>query len=106
MYTSYNLMACTHSHSPPFHTTPCFVCHAARYFLLFYYAILIRAFVCVTFGLYSHSELAARISKDYAGKKVLCVGLLAGAFMFMSDLLRQLTIAYDVDFMVVSSYGK
>jgi hypoxanthine phosphoribosyltransferase len=50
-------------------------------------------------------ELAELISKDYAGKNVLCVGLLTGAFIFLSDLLRHLTIPYQVDFMVVSSYG-
>lgn len=50
-------------------------------------------------------ELAAIISRDYAGKEVLCVGLLTGAFVFVSDLLRRLTVPYMVDFMVVSSYG-
>src|SRR4051794_10228673 len=50
-------------------------------------------------------ELAAQISKDYAGKKILAVGLLTGAFVFVSDLLRHFTVPYDVDFMVVSSYG-
>jgi len=51
-------------------------------------------------------ELASTISKHYAGKKILCVGLLTGAFVFVSDLLRHLTVPYEVDFMVVSSYGK
>jgi len=50
-------------------------------------------------------ELAAEISRDYAGRKVLCVGLLTGCFVFLSDLLRSLLVAYEVDFMVVSSYG-
>lgn len=51
------------------------------------------------------SELAAEIGRDYAGRKVLCVGLLTGCFVFLSDLLRHLLVPYQVDFMVVSSYG-
>ncbi len=51
------------------------------------------------------AELGARISKDYSGKEVLCVGLLNGAFVFMADIMRQLSIKYDVDFIAVSSYG-
>jgi hypoxanthine phosphoribosyltransferase len=50
-------------------------------------------------------QLAQLISREYAGKKVLCVGLLTGCFVFLSDLLRSFTIPYQVDFMVVSSYG-
>lgn len=55
-------------------------------------------------------ELALTISKHYnarpAGSKpVLCVGLLTGAFIFVADLLRKLTVPYECDFMVVSSYG-
>lgn len=50
-------------------------------------------------------ELAAEIGRDYAGRKVLCVGLLTGCFVFLSDLLRNLLVPYEVDFMVVSSYG-
>ncbi len=51
-------------------------------------------------------ELASRISKDYAGKKILVVGLLTGCFVFLADLLRNVTLPYEVDFMVVSSYGQ
>ena len=51
-------------------------------------------------------ELAAAISRQYAGQRVLCVGLLSGAFVFLSDLVRRLTVPYQVDFMVVSSYGR
>lgn len=50
-------------------------------------------------------ELAAQISKDYAGQKLLCVGLLTGGFPLCSDLLRHLTITYEVDFIAVGSYG-
>jgi len=50
-------------------------------------------------------ELAAEISRDYAGRKILCVGLLTGCFVFLADLLRHVLVPYEVDFMVVSSYG-
>jgi hypoxanthine phosphoribosyltransferase len=46
------------------------------------------------------SELAAQISKDYAGKDVLLIGVLKGAVFFLADLMRKL----DVDW-AVSSYG-
>lgn len=42
------------------------------------------------------SELAAEISRDYAGRKVLCVGLLTGCFVFLSDLLRHFLVPYEV----------
>ena len=51
-------------------------------------------------------ELAVAISRHYAGRSVLCVGLLTGAFVFLADVVRHLTIPYQVDFMVVSSYGQ
>ena len=51
-------------------------------------------------------QLAAAISERYAGRRVLCVGLLTGAFVFLADLVRHLTVPYQVDFMVVSSYGQ
>ena len=51
-------------------------------------------------------QLAAAINERYAGRRVLCVGLLTGAFVFLADLVRHLTIPYQVDFMVVSSYGQ
>jgi hypoxanthine phosphoribosyltransferase len=51
-------------------------------------------------------ELARRISSDYAGKgEVLLVGVLKGAFIFLADLCRRLTIPRRVDFIAVSSYG-
>lgn len=51
-------------------------------------------------------ELGIRISKDYAGQDLLIVGVLKGAVLFMSDLIRAIDIPLDIDFMAVSSYGK
>ncbi|MBK8905480.1 MAG: hypoxanthine phosphoribosyltransferase [Anaerolineaceae bacterium] len=51
--------------------------------------------------------LAHQISLDYADKgPVYLVGVLRGAFIFLADLVRHLTIPHVVDFMSVSSYGK
>jgi hypoxanthine phosphoribosyltransferase len=50
-------------------------------------------------------ELAAQISADYAGKRPLVVGVLKGAWVFMADLVRQLTIPVHCDFVMLSSYG-
>lgn len=50
-------------------------------------------------------EMAEEISRDLAGEPVLVVGILKGAFVFCADLLRQLTVPTQVDFMAVSSYG-
>lgn len=51
-------------------------------------------------------ELAAQIDRDYAGvSQLLLVGVLKGAFIFLADLARALTIPHAVDFMAVSSYG-
>lgn len=53
------------------------------------------------------AELAARISADYAGQRLLVVGVLKGAFVFCADLLRQLRgVDADVDFIACSSYGE
>jgi hypoxanthine phosphoribosyltransferase len=51
------------------------------------------------------AELGSEISSDYAGKDLLLVGVLKGAVFFMADLMRQLTIPCEVDFMAISSYG-
>ena len=52
-------------------------------------------------------ELAAIIAEDYAQKQPLfLVGILKGAFIFLADLSRKLTIPHAVDFMALSSYGK
>ncbi len=50
-------------------------------------------------------ELGDRITADYAESPPLLVGVLKGAFMFMSDLSRAVALPVDVDFMAVSSYG-
>lgn len=52
-------------------------------------------------------ELADQISSDYAGSDNLyLIGILKGAFIFLADLTRQLTVPHTVDFMALSSYGK
>jgi hypoxanthine phosphoribosyltransferase len=51
------------------------------------------------------AELGAEVSNDYAGRDLLLVGVLKGAVFFMADLMRQLTIPCEVDFMAISSYG-
>ena len=50
-------------------------------------------------------ELGERISRDYAGKAPIFVGILKGSFVFMADLMRRVTLPCSVDFMAVSSYG-
>lgn len=50
-------------------------------------------------------ELASRINRDYAGKELLLVGVLKGSVMFAVDLMREITVPVEVDFMAVSSYG-
>jgi len=51
------------------------------------------------------AQLGAQITTDYAGRDPLLVGVLKGAFVFMSDLARAITIPVEFDFMAVSSYG-
>ena len=51
------------------------------------------------------AELGEEISTDYAGRDLLLVGVLKGAVFFMADLMRQLTVPCEVDFMAISSYG-
>jgi hypoxanthine phosphoribosyltransferase len=52
-------------------------------------------------------ELARQISRDYAdAEPFLLVGILRGAFIFLADLTRQLSVPHAVDFMALSSYGK
>ncbi len=50
-------------------------------------------------------ELGAQISRDYEGRDLLLVGVLKGAVFFLSDLMRHITVACEVDFMAVASYG-
>jgi hypoxanthine phosphoribosyltransferase len=51
------------------------------------------------------AQLGAQISRDYAGKDLIAIGILKGVFPFMADLLRTLTIPITVDFLAVSRYG-
>jgi hypoxanthine phosphoribosyltransferase len=51
------------------------------------------------------AELGRQITADYAGKDVLLVGVLRGAFMVMADLARHIDLPVEFDFMAVSSYG-
>ena len=50
-------------------------------------------------------KLGAQISEDYKDRKLLLVSILKGSIMFMSDLMRSITIPCEIDFMAVSSYG-
>lgn len=51
-------------------------------------------------------ELGARISRDYKGSNPLLISILKGSVVFMSDLMRAITIPCEIDFMAVSSYNK
>lgn len=51
-------------------------------------------------------ELAEQISNDYAGTEILSVGILKGAFMFFSDLVKAIQTPMDIDFLIASSYAK
>lgn len=50
-------------------------------------------------------ELGGKISKDYQGSELLVIGILKGAAIFMSDLVRTIDGSVAIDFMAVSSYG-
>jgi hypoxanthine phosphoribosyltransferase len=50
-------------------------------------------------------ELAGQISKDYAGRELIVIGILKGAFIFMADLIREISIPCRVDFARLASYG-
>jgi hypoxanthine phosphoribosyltransferase len=52
------------------------------------------------------AELAKQISEDYKGKELVIIGVMKGAFMFLADLTRRITVAHTVEFLAVSSYGK
>jgi hypoxanthine phosphoribosyltransferase len=54
----------------------------------------------------SVNALARKLCRDYAGQEVLFVGLLKGAFIFMADLARQMTIPVKMDFVRLASYGQ
>ena len=50
-------------------------------------------------------ELGAEISADYTGRDLLLVGVLKGAVFFMADLMRELSVPCEIDFMAITSYG-
>jgi hypoxanthine phosphoribosyltransferase len=50
-------------------------------------------------------EIASQISKDYAGRELVVIGILKGAFIFMSDLVREISIPCKIDFARLASYG-
>ncbi|MFZ1981264.1 MAG: hypoxanthine phosphoribosyltransferase [Smithella sp.] len=49
-------------------------------------------------------ELAGQISGDYAGRELVVIGILKGAFIFMADLIREISIPCNIDFVRVASY--
>ena len=51
------------------------------------------------------ASLGAQISEDYKDRNLLMVSVLKGSVVFMSDLMRAVTIPCEIDFMAVSSYG-
>ena len=52
------------------------------------------------------AEMGQAISEDYRNKDLLLVCVLRGAFMFLADLIRHITIPHEVDFMATASYGR
>ena len=51
------------------------------------------------------TELGQAISRDYAGRRLVMIGILNGAFIFMADLVREIELPIEIDFIRVSSYG-
>lgn len=51
-------------------------------------------------------EMGASITEDYAGKDLVVVSVLRGAAVFVADLVRQIDLPLEMDFMAVSSYGE
>ncbi|PKM43354.1 MAG: hypoxanthine phosphoribosyltransferase [Firmicutes bacterium HGW-Firmicutes-8] len=51
------------------------------------------------------ADLGGRISRDYKDKNLIVIGILKGAIVFLSDLIRQIKIPLYLDFIAVSSYG-
>jgi hypoxanthine phosphoribosyltransferase len=50
-------------------------------------------------------ELASQISRDYKDKNPILVGILKGSFVFLADLIREIKIPHQIDFICVASYG-
>lgn len=51
------------------------------------------------------AEIGKKISEDYAGETVVVIGILKGAVLWLSDVIKNITIDTEIDFMAVSSYG-
>jgi len=51
------------------------------------------------------SQLAKKINKDYVGKKPIFIGILNGSFIFLADLVREINVECEIDFLKLSSYG-
>ncbi|MFC1540432.1 hypoxanthine phosphoribosyltransferase [Candidatus Margulisiibacteriota bacterium] len=51
------------------------------------------------------AELGRLISRDHQGKKLVLIGILKGGFIFLADLLREISIPVEIDFIQVASYG-
>ncbi|GGH39600.1 hypoxanthine phosphoribosyltransferase [Paenibacillus segetis] len=51
------------------------------------------------------AELGQHLSKEYEGRNPLVICILKGAFIFMADLVKEITVPIELDFMAVSSYG-
>lgn len=51
------------------------------------------------------AEMGAEISQDYAGRNLLLICILRGGVMFLTDLMRQISVPHAIEFMAVSSYG-
>lgn len=50
-------------------------------------------------------QIANQINKDYKGKKPIFIGILNGSFIFLSDIIREIKIDCEIDFLKLSSYG-
>lgn len=50
-------------------------------------------------------ELGQAITRDYAGRRLVMLGILNGAFIFLADLVREIELPIEIDFIRVSSYG-
>lgn len=51
------------------------------------------------------AELGQQIDRDYAGRDLLLISVLKGSVVFLTDLMRQISVPHSIDFMATSSYG-
>lgn len=51
-------------------------------------------------------ELALDITRDYKGREILAIGILRGAFIFFADIVRNIGVPLEVDFLIASSYAR